>query len=1709
MSVAEKLLERCVLLDLEVRPDGKIIKLGAVFRGQEYALKGRFKASDIPKVLNPLARKADFVLGHNLLNHDLPILKQQFPRLRLNKLPVIDTLFLSPLAFPENPYHHLVKDYRLMSTGLNDPVLDARNAGILFADQVEVFETLKETHRALLPFYGWAFSGTMRAFFQALEIKPFTVDEAQAEFAKIAAGCGCRTAANALGLSLRRLNHLESAAYTLAWLRVAGSNSILPPWVRYQFPEVVEFVRSLRERGCSDPDCSYCTVNHNPQAQLKRFFGFEDFRSEPASPDGGSLQEAIVRCGMNDEPLLAILPTGGGKSLCYQLPALVRNQRRGVLSIVISPLQALMKDQVENLNRQTESSFAAALYGMLTMPERGAVLERVRLGDVAILYVSPEQLRNVSFRNIVKQREIGCWIFDEAHCLSRWGHSFRPDYLYASRFIRELAEQQKTKTPPVACFTATAKQDVVAEIQQHFETELAQNLTLFDGGAERTNLGFEVQMVNAAEKETVILNLLQSRLPTADSGSSVIYCATREGTRRMAEWLQQKGLSVEAFHAGLEVPEKRRIQDAFIGGSIQHICATNAFGMGIDKDNVRLVIHADIPGSLENYLQEAGRAGRDREHAYCVLLYDEQDIETQFSMSAFSRLTRHDIAQILRGLRRAKKDAENKVVITAGEILRDDEVDTGFDTDDKMYATKVNTAVSMLERGDFVQRDENRTRVIQARPLLPSMNEAVEKISTLDLSARTKQQWEDMLRRLYDHDPNEAFSADELAELPSMVVQEEPVAYRTLRHDTLTVLKILNDMVNAGLIKKDTLLSAFVKVRCANASEAELAELCRLEQAMLAILREEEPDAEGVLSLSLRRLNQRLLDDGYTCAPESLRMLLKSLELDGQGLAGSRGSLELKYRDKDRYSVTLHRNWEALTKTAEKRQAVAGVLLRTIIAKISQETKGEHLVEFSESDLIEGLRSDMLIAAQITDFGAAIERGLLFLHEQKVIILQQGLAIFRSAMTITILPTAKGRGFTMGDYSSLKEHYGERVFQIHVMNRYAGLGLGDIRKASELVRAYFTMAKSLFVKRFFPGEKEMLERATSAESYQTIVEGLNNAIQTSVVSAKPSANLLVLAGPGSGKTRVIAHRCAYLLRVERVRPREILVVCFNRAAAISLRQRIRALVGKDAFGVTVQTYHSLAMRLIGASLAEHSERSQEQPDFDEMIRSATRMLKGECELPGLERDEMRERLLAGYRHILIDEYQDINQDQYELISAIAGRTIESKNEDAKLSILAVGDDDQNIYSFQGANIGFIRQFENDYEAKIHYLVENYRSSGNIIDASNRLIACNRDRMKRDHPIRINHARKSDSLGAPVQIVRCSGELDQARSVLQAVQGSREAGGSIAVFARTNLELCPVRAALETAQIPNAAVSGRKDSAPVSRMREPQALISFLKDLDQFTVTAQRIQQEFRRMDCYSSDNPWCTIVDAILSEWESTTLNHARPPADAVDFLYEALYDLRHAPPSADAVHLSTVHAAKGLEFDHVILLGNWHAGSNDEEERRLYYVGMTRAKQTLTLYKISNVEHPYTNALQGSFIRELDADVPPVPADDELRLRYTLLSLSDVWIGYGASSRNIQRDIDALKYGDLVCMEQRPDESRIFIRDKNGQKIGALSNAASERWGHRLSQIKRVSVYAVVKWRKGFSGTSADETCPEEWEVPLLEIVWVGSNGTSDPVHV
>jgi ATP-dependent DNA helicase RecQ len=1728
----EALLREALLLDLEVSHSGNILKIGAVLGDRAFVRTGSSSSAGGLEELAGLSQGATCILGHNLIRHDLCVLRETAPSHPLLRLPVIDTLILSPITFPENPYHRLVKDYKLVKESVNDPVADARQALVVFRDEFHSLQGLSQTEPALFELLHYLLATPdndgsdlsargMELVFQALGAKRPSTERALALCRAALGRWACKSVPVDAALVQTAAQRL-ALAYVVTWLRVAGSNSVLPPWVRMEYPAVGQLIHQLREVPCTADDCGYCRRVHNAREQLRAFFEFDDFRPEPRNKAGGSLQRDIIEAGLRNESLLALLPTGGGKSLCYQLPALVRNYRRGLLTIVISPLQALMKDQVDGLVRRTGTPFAAALYGLLTPPERGDVLRGIRMGDVAVLYVSPEQLRNRSFREAIAQREIGCWVFDEAHCLSKWGHDFRPDYLYAGRFIREFSAKQGTEIPPIACFTATAKRDVREEILAYFKAETGRELALFEGGVERGNLRFQVQTVSARAKLERVHDLLSDRLGNKRAGGAIVFRATRNEAQNSAEYLKAKGWEAAHFHAGLTPSEKKRIQDEFLAGQLQVICATNAFGMGIDKEDVRLVIHGDMPGSLESYIQEAGRAGRDGQMAECLLLYDEEDCERQFRMGAFSELSRRDIAQILRSVRKAVSRDRQEVVITAGEILRDEDIQTSIDLERPDADTKVRTAISWLERAGFIQRDENVTFAFQARLLVRDLVEADAKMATLNLSLTEQSLWRAILRELMNAG-TESLTVDRLALLPEFTMYAQsgaPGRKFSPEYVSAKVLKILGSMAQVGFIKRDTLLNAFVRHKVADHSRLRLDRVLRLDRKLLDMLALEAPDPEGWMSLSVRLLNQRLGDEGLDSSTDLLRALLKSLNQDGQGFAGTYGSIELRYVTRDTYRVRVKRTWTAIGELAEKRRRLASLILDVLMRKIPSETpaQADLLVEFSFEELQEAVNRDAQLRSDIKDVEAALERALMYLHEQRVIVLQHGLAVFRSAMTIRLLPDAKGEKFKTSDYQPLEHHYRERVLQVHVMNEYARCGLDRIREALSLVLAYFTVGKEEFVRRYLATKPDLLQHATTAQSYQRIVTDLANPAQLKVVTAPTDRNMLILAGPGSGKTKTVVHRCAYLLRVERVRPQSVLVCCFNRHAAVELRRRLAELAGPDARGVTVLTYHGLAMRLLGHSYAGQAGGRKSEVDFDALITDAVKLLRGETVPPGLEPDEVRERLLAGFQYILVDEYQDIDEPQYQMISAIAGRTVEDP--ELKLSILAVGDDDQNIYSFRGTNVEFIRRFHEDYEAEVHYLVENYRSTSYIIEAANQVIAANTDRMKTDQPIRIDRQRQMLPAGGEfgqrdaltrgkVQVISVPDGVSQAQAVIAEIGRLHALGlddSQMAVLSKTHEELAQVRALAEVKQIPVRWFAGRTSMPPLHQIREIHRFLQRLAERRSSLMRATEMIALAGSETPSGAVNPWSRFLDRLLEAWRVESDDAELPVQEALEFFYEAGAESRQDFSYGDGVTLRTVHAAKGAEYDHVLLIGAWPLGPGRverEEIRRAFYVGMTRARKSLAVFHRNDMQPSLPAVLTGpavlrrSFEPPAEAGVGPVSGT----WNYVMLGLEAIHLGFPgqfSAGHPIHAALAALQPGDKLQM--RPQENgRFVLADFRGVSVARLSHKAEAEWANRLSGLQRIEVVAMVHRSADQESDQArrDQCQVRDWEIPLVEVAY------------
>ena len=1687
----------CVSLDLEVggRRKNQIHAFAAVRldTGQSVVFPDGDLQAKLLK-LDDLADGASFVIGHNLIDFDLPHLSAANPDLRLLKLPFVDTLWLSPLAFPRNPYHSLVKHYKdagLKRGQKNNPELDARITLELFSDECKA---LRDAPLNLLTAWHWLTSvrDEMSGFdmlFSDLRLSPRPSDkEARAAIRKQLKGKSCRNHTLDIIKDVHRSGW--AFAYALAWLSVSGGNSVMPPWVRHHFPEAGHLVRRLRDTPCTDSACGWCRERHDARKELTRWFGFSDFRREPLDANGRPMQRSIVETIMAGDHVLGIMPTGAGKSLCYQVPALSRYDKTGALTVVISPLVALMADQVAGLTSKGIIS-CVTINGLLSMPERAEALDKVRLGDASILIISPEQLRSRSLRRVLDQREIGAWVLDEAHCLSKWGHDFRPDYRYVGRFIRQRAEGNLI--PPLLCLTATAKPDVIEEITLYFREELGIDLTVFNGGAERSNLTFEVIPTSEAEKFSHIYQVIEDALPADVPGGVIVYCATRRQSEEVAEFLGNKGLPAKHFHAGLPPETKKNVQQGFIEGDLRIIAATNAFGMGIDKPDVRLVIHSDMPSSLENYLQEAGRAGRDQEPARCVMLYAKEDVERQFGMSARSRLSRREIHGILRALRRLdrKKRLDGEIIATAGEILIEDE-DNEFIRDSATDDTRVRTAISWLEEAVLLSREENLVNVFPSSLQVDSLKEALERLKKKSIEDSYRRQLMSIVEAIMDADMDEGISTDHLMYVSGLSAQGVSAALYSLEQ--------------LGIANNEIILTAFVHAGVEHSSLKRLKETEELEIALISYMREMEPDIKkgGNFTLLLRVAAQKLREQGLVNPlPQRLLGLLRSIAYDGRGEGGDAGSLGVRNHDGDTVRVTLRREWPTLEKTAKRRRSAANLLLGHLL-DLPRGVRGTDLmVDTTLGKLLKAITSDLVLKSEVKDPVRLQNRALLWLHEQEVIRLNKGLTVLRMAMTIKL--KRERRGFTKVDFEPLALYYRGRVQQIHIMAEFARRGLASMSEAQRLVFDYFSLKQDDFLHRWLPERQKELSRETTPESWRAIVESLNSPAQQHIVADdREQTNVLVLAGPGSGKTRVLVHRIAYLLRVRRENPRSIMALAYNRHAAIDIRRRLRDLLGNDALGVTVLTCHSLAMRLVGASFAEAAE-SLDDEFFREMLRQAVALLHGEG-VPPEQSDEQRERLLAGFRWILVDEYQDIGADEYELISALAGKTLEE--EEGKLTLFAVGDDDQNIYAFNGTSVEFIRRFEKDYKSRPAFLIENYRSTHHIISAANAVIEPARERMKVDKPISINRARSRDPQGGEwekldpvargrVQILPVGRDtVSQALSVMTEFQRLQRLSlddwdwSKCAVIARKWEDLVPVRSFCEIKDIP--VQMGNEYIPSFWRLRETRMFVEWLRRWKTGIVTHAKLKSW---LDTQTSGY-WNDLLRQAVEEYSLETGDAETPIARFIEWLAEWGQEIRRRQRG---LLLLSAHGAKGLEFDHVIVLdGSWNrSGSNNDmdEARRLYYVAMTRAKKTLALACLEKPNH-LQDALLDNYSVILREPIELSSEPVELRNRFTRLALSDVYLGFAGyqdARHPLHRSISALSPGDPL--QVRIVNKRWELLDRAGTVVGQLAKRFTPPDGMRCDS---ATVFAIVAWNRDDSEPQyRDKIMCDKWEVVVPELVF------------
>ncbi|MFD2932195.1 RecQ family ATP-dependent DNA helicase [Spirosoma flavum] len=409
---------------------------------------------------------------------------------------------------------------------------------------------------------------------------------------------------------------------------------------------------------------------------LQQFWGYSDFRP---------MQEDVVDAVLNRQDTLVLMPTGGGKSICFQVPTLAM---KGVC-IVVTPLIALMKDQVEQLRKRGIP--AAAIYSGMHYREIDTTLDNCIYGNTKFLYVSPERLRTEIVIERVKHMTVCLLAVDEAHCISAWGYDFRPPYLQIAEF-RELIPDT-----PIIALTASATPDVQTDILEKLALRSHNGAPpqIFRQTFARPNLSYSA--VLEENKEARLLRILQN-VP----GSAVVYVRSRKQTQNIAQWLTRQGISADFYHAGLTTQQRGDKQDAWIQNQTRLIVATNAFGMGIDKPDVRAVVHLDVPDSLEAYYQEAGRAGRDGQKAYAVMLYTNGDLENL-------RYRTEQLYQPVEMLRRVYQAIANytAVPVGGGEFSSYDFDLSVFANTFKLPPQETHYALKQLQLEGFIQLNEN------------------------------------------------------------------------------------------------------------------------------------------------------------------------------------------------------------------------------------------------------------------------------------------------------------------------------------------------------------------------------------------------------------------------------------------------------------------------------------------------------------------------------------------------------------------------------------------------------------------------------------------------------------------------------------------------------------------------------------------------------------------------------------------------------------------------------------------------------------------------------------------------------------------------------------------------------------------------------------------------------------------------------------------
>ena len=1494
-----------------------------------------------------LVSECDVLCGHNIINHDLKYLQ-----LRKEYI-IIDTLPLSPLLFPAKPYHRLLKDDKLQVDELNNPLNDAQKARDLFYDEVAAWRQLPHQkqliNRILLKdtqqfqgFFKWIGNDTQTA-----------TQDLDALVKETYSGKLCE---NADIKAVAKYYPIE-LAYALAIIGADDLYSITPAWVLHNYPKINNAMMFLCNTPCGK--CEYCRSKNDAHSGLKEFFGYDEFRKF----DGEPMQQRAVEAAIRGESLLTIFPTGGGKSLTFQLPALMAGRNIHGLTVVISPLQSLMKDQVDNLAARGISD-VVTINGLLDPIERATAIQQVADGTANILYIAPEMLRSNTIERLLMSRNVVRFVIDEAHCFSAWGQDFRTDYLYIGDFIRQLQEKkQQTKPIAVSCFTATAKQKVVSDICDYFKQKLGIELRVFAAKSERQNLHYSVLHAETADqKYTLLRNLILSRKCPV-----IVYVARTKRTEELAERLSRNGISALPFNGKMESAEKVANQNAFMSGETQVIVATSAFGMGVDKKDVGLVIHYDISDSLENYIQEAGRAGRDPHlNADCYVLFDDSDLDKHFILLNQTKLSISEIQQVWKAVKDLTAKREH-ISCSPLEIARQ----AGWGEDDTSeIETRVKGAVTALEQAGFITRGNNSPKIFATGIKVRSMDEARQRLTTSRLfDEKTREEAVRIIRSLISSrataDGRGAEAESRIDYLSDMLGMKKE-----------TVIRNVNLMRQEGILADTRDMQAYIDNTKIN---RQLDGILRLERYLL-----ERINGENTM-YNYKQINAEAQKAGYgQCNVKLLHQLLHFLLVKGY-------IHKQEHTASGNVCLRLQTDRETALSRFDHRES----LCRFISAKMAEKATDKQ-VTFSLVEWLQqynaALQTDMFTQTKPTTI-IDIEEALLYLSKMELIKIEGGFMVVYSPMQIE-RQVERTRRYGKEQYRLLDEFYRQRIQQIHIVGEFANMMVRDYEAAMQFVSDYFLMDYREFIVKYFKGERRVqIQKNITPAKYQQVF-GVLSERQRQIIDDKQSKYIVVAAGPGSGKTRVLVHKLASLLLLEDVKHEQLLMLTFSRAAATEFKKRLIDLVGNAAHFVDIKTFHSYSFDLIG--------RQGTLEEADTVVRRAAEMI---------ENGEVEESKIAK-SVLVIDEAQDMGADDFRLVQALMHR-----NEEMRL--IAVGDDDQNIYAFRGSNSAYLRSLITKDEATVYEMTDNYRSDAAVVEYANRFVQQIPNRMK-NKPI--------------VAVSEKQGEVRVSND--KVLSFNPKITGTTAFLTVTN-EQTQQLAYMLRQQGKHVRLIQNTDGFRFINLAEVRYFLKQIGHNEDGTISQEQWHTAKERTIAAYETSTCLDIMRRFFADFETTHKTFYR--SDLREFALESNIE-DFISTEKNTAFVSTIHKAKGREFDTVyLLLGGIR--QMDTDMLRAIYVGITRARHNLYIFN----------------------DTSFLDKQHDIALS---LTMRDVWLDY---FRDKKEKVLGMRSGDCLIYKNG------YLLNKDGTYLASLSIVMREKM-KQLEQlgyaVTEANVSYVLAWR-------------------------------------